>query len=320
MESSRKSGWQPTEPLFQEDPTADVILRSTDGADFRAHKLMLSIASPLFRDMFSVGGASNSMPARHDMQPPDDRVVPMTEERAEVVEKLLRLCYPVKGPRWENAAELHPVLMAAIKYQLEGVVETLRRELVAPRFLESEPLRVFAIACHAKFTNDARVAARHALSHPILLEEAPTELSSITAFSLYRFLQFRDKCSKAAAELTTDSSDSSCMGWVPDCDCDWVWFKCQKHSWRPRSVRFDEYVVKWWRTYLSSARAALTQNPSGSSATREETLKAALEEASTCSNCSSKAYMDLTRFSRRLADAVDRKVNEIANTFDFCEA
>jgi len=35
-------------------PDADVILRASGGKEFHAHKLVLSLASPVFRDMFSV--------------------------------------------------------------------------------------------------------------------------------------------------------------------------------------------------------------------------------------------------------------------------
>ena len=39
---------------------ADVILRSSDGVKFRAHKLILSHASTVFRDMFEIGRDTSS--------------------------------------------------------------------------------------------------------------------------------------------------------------------------------------------------------------------------------------------------------------------
>ena len=35
-----------------DDPTADVILRTSDHVDFRVHRAVLPLASPAFRDMF----------------------------------------------------------------------------------------------------------------------------------------------------------------------------------------------------------------------------------------------------------------------------
>ncbi|KAJ7154121.1 hypothetical protein C8R46DRAFT_1118734 [Mycena filopes] len=37
-----------------DDATADVILHSWDGADFHVHRLVLSLASPFFKDMFAL--------------------------------------------------------------------------------------------------------------------------------------------------------------------------------------------------------------------------------------------------------------------------
>ena len=79
-------------------PDADVILRaplkkgSTELKDFRVHKAILSVASTLFSDMFSIP------------QPPPyakgDTTLPTVQvaESAEVFELFLRLIYPIAEP------------------------------------------------------------------------------------------------------------------------------------------------------------------------------------------------------------------------------
>jgi len=307
---------QPTERLFQKDPTADVILRSMDLVDFRAHKLILSFASPLFRDMFNVGKSSGHMPGQNDGR---SAVVPMKEETADVVEKLLRLCYPVEPPSWESASQIHPVLAAAIKYQLETISTTLRKELMSPRFLQSEPLRIFAIACHLKLSDEARVAAVHTLRQPMIFEGAIKELQFVSSLSVYRLFEFREASRKAVTVLAVDSNTGSVD--LVSKDTDWVWFTCAgifAGKACPASPLFNRQVTPWWFTYLGSASSALSQKPSGSSVTSDSTLLAALNEASACNKCSSKAYSDLARFSKLLAAAVDKKVEEISKTYDFC--
>ena len=37
-----------------DDPTTDVILRTSDHVDFRVHRAVLSLASPAFRDIFAL--------------------------------------------------------------------------------------------------------------------------------------------------------------------------------------------------------------------------------------------------------------------------
>ncbi|KZT25333.1 hypothetical protein NEOLEDRAFT_1028883, partial [Neolentinus lepideus HHB14362 ss-1] len=188
-------------PLFQEDETADIILRSTDQFDFRAHKVILSLASPLFRDMFRVGNANEEAPGTSNRQATDDRTVPMTEEKGDVVEKLLQLCYPLEPPTWEAAAEIRLVLAAAMKYQFEAVTKGLKKELVSLAFLENKPLSVFAIACSLKLNDEARIAARYTLRKSMILRPAAGELQYTSALALHRLLGFREDCADGAANL-----------------------------------------------------------------------------------------------------------------------
>lgn len=73
---------------FNNSPTADVILRSSGPkvVEFRVHKAILSIASPVFEDMFSLP------------QPVTEKALPVCDvsEDAITVEALLRLVYPVE--------------------------------------------------------------------------------------------------------------------------------------------------------------------------------------------------------------------------------
>jgi len=73
---------------FDNSPTADIILRSGGPkvVEFRAHRVILSIASPVFETMFSLPqpGAEKSLP-----------VCDLSED-ANTLEVLLRLIYPVE--------------------------------------------------------------------------------------------------------------------------------------------------------------------------------------------------------------------------------
>lgn len=73
---------------FDNSPTADIILRSSGpkSVEFRAHRVILSIASPIFETMFSLP------------QPGGDRSIPVCDlsEDANTVDALLRFVYPVE--------------------------------------------------------------------------------------------------------------------------------------------------------------------------------------------------------------------------------
>lgn len=73
---------------FDNSPTADIILRSGGPkvVEFRAHRVILSIASPVFETMFSLP------------QPGVEKSLPVCDlsEDANTLEVLLRFIYPVE--------------------------------------------------------------------------------------------------------------------------------------------------------------------------------------------------------------------------------
>ena len=76
--------------------TADAILRTADGVDFHVHQVILSLASPFFKTMFTLTqpprltDTSASGIAKRDS-------IPVTEDSV-VLDSLLRFIYPVCDP------------------------------------------------------------------------------------------------------------------------------------------------------------------------------------------------------------------------------
>ncbi|KAJ6612605.1 hypothetical protein B0H10DRAFT_1917951 [Mycena sp. CBHHK59/15] len=94
-----------------DSPTADVLLSSSDGVNFRAHRLVLSLLSPVFGDMFQLP------------QPRGDTLIPQIHlaESAMVLNRVLVFCYPGGQPvvdsvdhpgqsRWRHCRDAHPPL------------------------------------------------------------------------------------------------------------------------------------------------------------------------------------------------------------------
>jgi len=141
---------------------ADVILRaplkpgSGEFKDFHTHKIILSIASTVFHDMFSIP------------QPPQpvgsDTVLPAVQvaETAGVFETFLRLIYPIEPPAVNSLQLVDDLFRLAEKYMASGVHAKLRQILPSPSFLKNDPIWVYAIACRADFNEEAELAIRHA--------------------------------------------------------------------------------------------------------------------------------------------------------------
>lgn len=97
-------------------------------------------------------------------------------ESSTVFETLLRLIYPMVQPNIESMRLLSDLFHAAEKYDMQGVLSTLRLHLREPHFLDQNPVLVFALACRFQFTAEAKAASRASLmSSTRLHHEKDTE-------------------------------------------------------------------------------------------------------------------------------------------------
>jgi hypothetical protein len=162
-------------------PDGDVILRSTRGTasrDFRVHKLILSLASPVFKDMFKIPQPSSGA-AEADIV---DLVDP-----PRAVELILRFIYPFPPPRIDNLTLLSEVLALTDKYDIEAARSQLRISLLG--FARSEPLRVYAVAYQLGFQDEMKIASWYAMSINLPeLAELPDEFRSIPATAYHHLI------------------------------------------------------------------------------------------------------------------------------------
>ncbi|KAJ8589474.1 hypothetical protein M405DRAFT_817855 [Rhizopogon salebrosus TDB-379] len=168
-------------------------------------------------------------------------VIPMSEPGS-TLHTLLRFIYPVPHPTISSLDEFATVVGAAIKYDLLGVISSLRQQLISPVFLRDDPIRVFAIASLYDFEDEARIASRHTLSTPILDRPLTDDLRLITAHSYHRLLVLHKKRSDDAQALLKIPGDVKCV-------------ECAG----PYYGRF--IPPKWWREFKRMARVELAERP-----------------------------------------------------------
>ncbi|KAI0798152.1 hypothetical protein C8Q75DRAFT_802044 [Abortiporus biennis] len=164
------------------DNPADVILRTIDNHDFHVFKNILSIASPFFRDMFSL-----TQPALKEDDAGPSPIIDVPESAA-TLDHLLRFLYPVVDPRMDKLSTIEDVLQAADKYEMSAAIEDLKRPLRKLR--KGQPLQVFAIACRFNLEDIARDAAifwrdRKARSKGVAITEYHTSWDSNPAGESY---------------------------------------------------------------------------------------------------------------------------------------
>jgi hypothetical protein len=130
---------------FNDTEPHDTILRSKDGVNFYVYKVILSVASPFFRQMFSLPQPNGSI-----------GTITVTED-SQTLDRLLRLCYPVPDPIIKDLTDISDVLEAAMKYEMEEATALMRVELLT--FVNDKPLQVFAVACRLMLEEEAQAAA-----------------------------------------------------------------------------------------------------------------------------------------------------------------
>ena len=137
---------------FNHSDSSDVILRSSNGVDFYAHQYILSLASPFFRDLFSLKRHTPPEPNTTDT----DSVIPV-DENSDAIEGILRLCYPVHEPEMSDLSNVVALLGVAHKYDMITVKHRLRTPLKS--FIATSPLQIFAFACTYELEDIACEAA-----------------------------------------------------------------------------------------------------------------------------------------------------------------
>ena len=176
---------------------ADLILRADDGKEFQVHRCILSIASPVFRDMFAFPQPHNPT---HQLPHVD------LPESATTLDILLRYIYPIPSPKIEDFATLRNLLVSAEKYGAEGVTSRLRTILVTSRFLDLDPLRVYAIACRWSFLEEAKLASTHTVYVDLAKqgEECTEDMKYMSGLDYHRLLVLQNARKDTVRKVVTE--------------------------------------------------------------------------------------------------------------------
>ncbi|KAJ7744603.1 hypothetical protein B0H16DRAFT_1559583, partial [Mycena metata] len=189
------------------DESTDAILRSSDDLDFPVHRAVLALASPFFRDMFSIP------------QPDSELKVPIipVAESSLILEKLLGTWYPgmeaaVTFDRIDQLAEV--LELAVLKYEFRVAGPIMRRYL--HDYLDTDAVGVYAIACRYHWGDLARKAARHSLklSLPCVLRNATPQLRHIPANLYHALLRYHNACSSVSGSLGLLVLSSRTWAWM----------------------------------------------------------------------------------------------------------
>lgn len=170
-------------PEFR-DPSADILLTSSDNVFFRVHKAILTTGSSYFKRLLL------------DADRYDSKATPISwAEPASTVSALLYRLYPLPKPDIDDIGHLLLLVIAANKYRMAGVLADLQALLLKPCFLDVRPLAVYSLACRIGLDTIKSHAARRLveLHNPLDLALRPdaTDLSALEFIALCDLRQKR---------------------------------------------------------------------------------------------------------------------------------
>jgi hypothetical protein len=308
-------------PAF-DDASADLIIESSDSVQFRTYKVLLALASPVFRDMFSMPQGEFDMVAisnssnRSESQPPSIELL----EDAQSIRAMLSFCDPRTFLDELQFTEINDIVRAfsvAHKYQMATYTSFLLHKLLP--HIPKSPLRVYAIACqnadNVSYLRIATTAARELSRHKLPLPKEmpkPIELSSISAAFLESLYSYHAACKEAAQEaLKTRSAwytGPRPLGNSLATSC-----QCVKIPPTPGTASTGgappSVLQAWWIELIRCAGNALNDIPSGEVIMTGEFAYEGIFKDS-CLVCKEK-QRNLHFFYRALAEKVDEAVAKV---------
>ncbi|KAH9058175.1 hypothetical protein EDB87DRAFT_1685494 [Lactarius vividus] len=229
----------------------DVILRSSDGASFRVHRLVLTTASPFFDDLFSLP------------QPDEDEtidgihVVRLSEDK-EVLRSLITLLYPIPSVLPDSYNTVLDLLTASQKYDMAAVQSSIRAEVSRksyPSLSGAETFRMYAIASSKGLIPEVENFARLTLDHPMTFEYIGDELRLFNGWALRDLVRFRKRCRDSVVsclESFLDYRDGPSK----------IWTSCfHSHLLNSQLQAPDQgHLARWLRDLISQAIEELKQS------------------------------------------------------------
>jgi hypothetical protein len=319
-----------------DDPNADHVftIQSSDSVQFHAHRYMLLLASPLFKDMLS-------LPQPTVSGEPNRAEVLELPENSVVLHTLLSCCDPRTHPDLASlqldavVATLH----GGIKYQIKCVGPILLPQIKA--HIPKVPLRVYAIAIQGmiaykgtegmetafkEFCELARGAAKELLKYRIPFKSIgalpiPSEFEQVPSRYLENLYTYHVACGNQAAKLTRDTFMSP---WCPRKFDMWKCTDCKTRiTYRSdSSLETTAWTIgKWWDVFTKSAADALQRTPHPDIMVSRAFFNLDGENASSsstiCSVCTMNYYKTVPKHCQLLIDELTKELNKVHSWLPF---
>ncbi|VDB87559.1 unnamed protein product [Peniophora sp. CBMAI 1063] len=311
----------PTFDALFNAPDTELVLRSSDGVDFAVHKLILQLASPVFRDMLSLPQPST---------PASSRPVISMVENAPSLRLLLHFIYPrtfCEALPLSSIADVKRAAALAGKYDIQFMREAAEMALVL--LADDLPDIAYAVAWRYELPIALHAAAqRHLGPFRAAPLDAP-EFDEAPASAFKRLEHFSNTARKRVEGLllaVNDPQEAFC--WIkltsptrltkavtddPSCMCGRkrVYFKGAIFG--PGAPSKQSVPIWWWRCVHATVRIIAQQRYLLSIDDPFDTaVTIAQEQVLQCPQCRLKnlsVIFEATRYCLRAE--IKRRINEV---------
>ncbi|OJA08960.1 hypothetical protein AZE42_06844 [Rhizopogon vesiculosus] len=284
-----------------DNPDCDIILRSCDGVNFHVFKLILSLVSPVFKDMFTLPQAESDVSS-----------VPVifVEESSTTLNSLLLLCYPATTPTFNSLKDAKDMLKAATKYDMAAALSRAG-DLVMAQFVSTNSLELYALSCKFGWQHHAQTAATQTLKIKDLGRPSGdfTGIDDISGFDHHRLLAYHYECGVAAKAV------GQSLSWLGPLANDMCMWKCIRES--RSETRYiipqvgSQSLVMWFHEYLVSIGNELLARPCGSTLWESESYGRAMAIAVRCAFCQNTVVGTMDKLRTLHVAEVNRAVENV---------
>ncbi|KAI0316090.1 hypothetical protein OF83DRAFT_1173226 [Amylostereum chailletii] len=300
-----------------DDADADVVLRSSDDVNFRVYKVILTKASPFFKELLALRqpealpspGADKDSDCgeTYDGLP----LIPFSETKT-TLSLILTLCYPIPPPSPPTLEGIVLLLAAAQKYELARVHVWAVGLFAASPEARDSPAKAFGMACSHRLEQEARLAARMALHGPLNLDALEEQLPFMDGLTLQRLMRYHRQCANVAVDLTTPElftwigrRDDQVWEWASATSCN-----CTRRKYLVANNETWNCKV-WWAEYMKRAGAVLRVIPAGETVRKSELIRPSYNSEEIChKDCRPNVISWLNTFSEVFAAKVDQRTSQ----------
>jgi hypothetical protein len=263
-------------PLDLPLPDANIVIRSSDLVNFRVHKSVLAVVSPLLK-------------ARLLVLPSDGELIeglPVIQlpEGAELLNSLVSMLYPVPPVIPSSYEKVLYLLSACQKYDMVQVQSVIRAEVNRGTFPgpeKNETFRAYAIASSEGLIPEMENAARLTLDHPMTFEAIGEGLRLFKGSALRDLARFREACGDKLFSCRMSFLEVDAPG--PSS----IWVGCPSVT-RPESNRADlpTWLYRVFQCHFPIMLSPFTHPLPEPSSIRAQYLAAIEAHSSDCGFCS----------------------------------